>query len=65
MFPELPIIMAHWGGEADAEGDASPMLEAGATKVTWTLQQTSDAVVSLLRVATHQQEDAQAQLKNH
>jgi len=64
MFPELPIIMAHWGGEADAEEDASPMLEAGATKVTWTLQQTSDAVVPLLRVATHQQEVAQTQLKN-
>jgi predicted PurR-regulated permease PerM/CheY-like chemotaxis protein len=54
-FPDLPIIMALWGYETNAD-EAKTMLEAGATKVTWTLQETSDAVVPLLRIATHQQD---------
>lgn len=53
MFPDLNIIIAFWGYETSAD-EAKTMLESGATKVTWTLQETSDAVVPLLRLATHQ-----------
>lgn len=58
VFPDLPMVVAIWGGDADAEQNTKALFEAGATKVTWSLQETTDAVVPLLRVATHQQEES-------
>jgi predicted PurR-regulated permease PerM len=53
-FPDLPIVIAVWGHGAELPSDGKEFIESGATQVTWSIQETADAVVPLLRVATHQ-----------
>lgn len=53
-FPELPIILAIWGGDENQSKDTSLIDDINVTKVTWSMNETMDTVVPLLRVATHQ-----------
>lgn len=53
-FPDLPIILAIWGVAPEQEKDTKLIEDIDVTKVTWSMSETMDAVVPLLRVATHQ-----------
>jgi len=53
-FPQIPIILAIWGGDENQSKDTSVIDDINVTKITWSMTETMDAVVPLLRVATHQ-----------
>jgi uncharacterized membrane protein len=61
-FPDLPIILAVWGIDTEQEKDPTIFQDVDATQVTWSMKETMDVVVPLLRVATHRTSEASAQL---